>query len=99
MEGKKKKKERRIMPSLVATTSALALKPCVPTHYVRTKRKKERRRIMPSLVATTSALARIMGVRTHYVRTNSRNHHPCQHPLVMLTSVNKLLYLDLEMVL
>ena len=30
------KKERRIMPSLVATTSALAQKPCVRTHYVRT---------------------------------------------------------------
>ena len=38
MEGKKKKKERRrrIMPSLVANTSALARKRCVRTHYVRT---------------------------------------------------------------
>ena len=35
LEGKKKEKERRkrrIMPSLVATTSALAWKPCVSTH-------------------------------------------------------------------
>ena len=38
MEGKKKKKkekrkkEERIVPSLVATTSALARKPCVSTH-------------------------------------------------------------------
>ena len=36
-ERKKKKKKERIMPSLVATTSALARKPCVSTHYVRTK--------------------------------------------------------------
>ena len=37
------KKERRIMPSLVATMSALARKPCVRTIYVRTNRKEERR--------------------------------------------------------
>ena len=36
MEGKKKEEKERIMPSLVATTSALARKPCVSTHYVRT---------------------------------------------------------------
>ena len=35
---KKKKEEERIMPSLVATTSALAWKPCVSTHYVRTNK-------------------------------------------------------------
>ena len=33
---KEKRKERRIMPSLVATTSALARTTCVSTHYVRT---------------------------------------------------------------
>ena len=38
VEGKRKKEEEeRIMPSLVATTSALARKLCVSTHYVRTK--------------------------------------------------------------
>ena len=40
VEGKKEEKEerrkRRIMPSLVATTSTPARKPCVSTHYVRT---------------------------------------------------------------
>ena len=35
VEGKKEEEER-IMPILVATTSALAWKPCVSTHYVRT---------------------------------------------------------------
>ena len=35
-----KEKEERIMPSLVATTSALARKPCVRTHYVRTNNAK-----------------------------------------------------------
>ena len=33
-ERRKKKKKERIMPSLVATTSALTRKPCVRTHYV-----------------------------------------------------------------
>ena len=32
-----KKKEERIMPSLLATTSALTCTPCVRTHYIRTK--------------------------------------------------------------
>ena len=42
MEGKKKKEERkrRIMPSLVATTSTPARKPFVRTHYVRTNNAK-----------------------------------------------------------
>ena len=41
VEGRKKKKEEeRIMPSLVATTSAPAWKPCVSTHYVRTNNAK-----------------------------------------------------------
>ena len=35
-----RQKERRIMPSLLATTSALARKPCVHTHYVRTNNAK-----------------------------------------------------------
>ena len=37
MEGKRK---RRIMPCLVATTSALACIMCVRTHYVRTNYRK-----------------------------------------------------------
>ena len=37
--GKERKlKEERIMPSLVATTSALASTTCVRTHYVRTNK-------------------------------------------------------------
>ena len=39
VEGKKerrKKKKERVMPSLVATTSALARTTCVRKHYVRT---------------------------------------------------------------
>ena len=36
VEGRKKKEKRRIMPSLVATTSALACKTCVRTNFVRT---------------------------------------------------------------
>ena len=36
MEGKKEEKKERIMPSLAATTSALARKPCVRMHFVRT---------------------------------------------------------------
>ena len=35
---KERKKKERIMPSLVATTSALARKLCVSTHYVRTNK-------------------------------------------------------------
>ena len=62
------RKRRRIMVSLVATTSTPARKPFVRTHYVRTKR-----RIMPSLVATTSTPARKPFVRTHYVRTKIQN--------------------------
>ena len=37
-ERKRKKKEERIMPSLVATMSALASTMCVRTHYVRTNK-------------------------------------------------------------
>ena len=37
VEGKKE--EGKIMPSLGATTSALALKPCVRTHYIRTNKR------------------------------------------------------------
>ena len=38
VEGRRRKKEERtIMPSLVATTSTPARKPFVRTHYVRTK--------------------------------------------------------------
>ena len=33
---KERKKKERIMPSLIATTSALASTTCVRTHYVRT---------------------------------------------------------------
>ena len=43
VEGKKKKKteeEGRIMPSLAATTSALARTTCVRTHFVSTKINK-----------------------------------------------------------
>ena len=36
VEAKKKKKQERIMPSLVATTSALARTMCVRTHSIRT---------------------------------------------------------------
>ena len=39
VEGRRKK-ERRMMPSLVATTSALARKPCVRTQYVYTNNAK-----------------------------------------------------------
>ena len=39
---RKKKKEERIMPSLVATTSALARTTCVGTHSVRTKIQNHR---------------------------------------------------------
>ena len=70
MEGRKEEKDR-IMPSLVATTSASARTTFVRMHDVRTTRKKEKNdRIMLSLVATTSALAHTKCMRTHYVRTN-----------------------------
>ena len=36
VRGRKKERRRRIMPSLVAATSALARKMCVRTHFVRT---------------------------------------------------------------
>ena len=36
VSGRRKKERKIIMPSLVATTSTLARKPCVRTHYVRT---------------------------------------------------------------
>ena len=39
VEERKRKKEERIMPSLVATTSALARTTCVRMHYVRTNER------------------------------------------------------------
>ena len=57
VEGKRRKKERRIMPSLVATTSAPARKPFVRTHYVRTNNNAK-------------FSGHFVCPRTHYVCTN-----------------------------
>ena len=40
MEGKKEE-ERKRMPSLVSTMSALARTPCVRMHYVRTNKEEK----------------------------------------------------------
>ena len=63
---KKKEKERRIMPSLVATTSALARKPCVSIHYVRTNNAKfNGHYICP----------RTQNVRAHALRSHQFNNN------------------------
>ena len=79
MEGKKKKKkekeEERIMPCLVATTSVLARKPCVSTHYVRTNNAK--------------FSGHYVHPRMHNVRVHALRSHQFQFSLVVTVLVLK----------
>ena len=51
------------MPSLVATTSALARKPCVRTHYVRTNVKN---------IGTSIMISAAYGIAKYKYKVNSK---------------------------
>ena len=89
-EGKrrKRKKEERIMTSLVATTSALARKPCVSTHYVRTNNAK----FSGHYVYPRTETVRAHALRSHQYRvrqrgcslTHSERTPPAVHPWITI---------------
>ena len=62
VEGKRK--EERIMQSLVATMSALARKPCVRTHYVRTKKLIQYKIVGDKLCQDMLAIGRQVAIFT-----------------------------------
>ena len=53
------------MQRLVATTSTLARKPCVRTHYVRTKRKKNNAKFSGHYVCPRTETVREHSLRSH----------------------------------
>ena len=84
-ERKKEKERRRLMPSLVATTSALAHTTCVRTHYVRTKKMNN-----------DKFSGHYVRPRTHNMRAHALRSHQNTTPFYTYLKIYQLVELVLQ---